>query len=259
MAVAQPEPFADDEQSLNMPIDLLGVRLLQFLVLAERTGGGQYLNSYNITLNSVWPGKSHAYVVRIAEAWAWLVSKALVARKPGDSDSWSIITRRGYDLAEQTDPLRRLRAEERLDVDLHPSIAQKVRAQFLMGEFELAAFAALRQVEIRVRQLAGASQSEIGVKLMQSAFGANGPLRQQAMDAGEQEAMMALFWGAIGTFKNPPSHRQVDYGDPTTAAEVVLLADLLLRLLDALASTPQPPQTVAMTSASPKSSPARRP
>ena len=43
---------------------------------------------------------------------------------------------------------------------------------------------------------------------------------------------MALFWGAIGVFKNPSSHGQVDYKDPTQAAEVVLLADLLLRLLD---------------------------
>ena len=43
---------------------------------------------------------------------------------------------------------------------------------------------------------------------------------------------MELFAGAIGTFKNPPSHRQVNYADPTEASEVVLLADLLMRLLD---------------------------
>ena len=43
---------------------------------------------------------------------------------------------------------------------------------------------------------------------------------------------MELFAGAIGTFKNPPSHRQVDFADPTEASEVVLLADLLMRLLD---------------------------
>lgn len=47
--------------------------------------------------------------------------------------------------------------------------------------------------------------------------------------------MMALFWGAIGVFKNPSSHRQVELDDPTLASEVVLLADLLLRLLDAIA------------------------
>lgn len=43
---------------------------------------------------------------------------------------------------------------------------------------------------------------------------------------------MTLFRGAIGVSKNPVSHRQVDYADPTLASEVVLLADLLLRMLD---------------------------
>ncbi len=43
---------------------------------------------------------------------------------------------------------------------------------------------------------------------------------------------MALFWGAIGVFKNPSSHRQVEYDDPTLASDVVLLADLLHRMLD---------------------------
>jgi hypothetical protein len=47
---------------------------------------------------------------------------------------------------------------------------------------------------------------------------------------------MNLFAGAIGTFKNPLSHRQVNYDDPTEASEVVLLADLLLTLLDRTAA-----------------------
>jgi Protein of unknown function (Hypoth_ymh) len=55
------------------------------------------------------------------------------------------------------------------------------------------------------------------------------------MRAGESQAMMSLFDGAIGVFKNPPSHRQVAYEDPTEASEVVLLADLLLRILDRIA------------------------
>lgn len=51
-------------------------------------------------------------------------------------------------------------------------------------------------------------------------------------EAGEQVAAMNLFSGAIGLFKNPASHRPVDYDDPVLAGEIVLLADLLLRLLD---------------------------
>lgn len=36
----------------------------------------------------------------------------------------------------------------------------------------------------------------------------------------------------IGLFKNPTSHRNVDFEDPTEVSEMVLLADLLLRILD---------------------------
>jgi hypothetical protein len=74
-------------------------------------------------------------------------------------------------------PLARLRAERRLAVDLHPRIEARVRAQFLLGEVELAAFAAMREVEIHVRELSGAPDSLIGVKLMREAYGSNGPRR----------------------------------------------------------------------------------
>jgi len=43
---------------------------------------------------------------------------------------------------------------------------------------------------------------------------------------------MNLFKGAIGVLKNPGSHREVEFEDPTEAAEAVLLADLLMRILD---------------------------
>ncbi len=33
---------------------------------------------------------------------------------------------------------------------------------------------------------------------------------------------MELYKGALGLFKNPSSHREVDYSDGTEAAEVVL-------------------------------------
>jgi hypothetical protein len=72
----------------------------------------------------------------------------------------------------------------------------------------------MREVEIRVRELAKADNSVIGVKLMREAFKPEGcPLSDPNLDAGERVGMMELFAGSIGTFKNPPSHRQVDYND----------------------------------------------
>jgi uncharacterized protein (TIGR02391 family) len=124
-------------------------------------------------------------------------------------------------------------AEDRLTMTLHPSLEAKVRPIFALGDYETAAFSAMKAVEVRVRDLAGIADSVIGVNLMRSSFKRDGgPLVDDQADPGEQVATMELFAGAIGTFKNPASHRTVDSADPGEAAEVVLLADLLMRLLD---------------------------
>lgn len=170
----------------------------------------------------------------MSEAWNWLEARGLVATNFSQSSSdWVFITRLGRKVLEQG--LQPLRALDRIHLDLHEDLEREVRSQFLLGKYDLAVFAAFKAVEVRVRELSGGSQSDIGVKLMRSAFGEKGPLRDTEMDAGESVAMMELFAGAIGLFKNPTSHRVVTYDDPVEAAEAVFLADLLMRVLDGLA------------------------
>ena len=70
----------------------------------------------------------------VAEAWAWLEANALVADTPGSGGGWSFVTRAGRTLASRPDGLPRLRAEQRLGLELHPRIAGKVQSQFLLGE-----------------------------------------------------------------------------------------------------------------------------
>lgn len=169
----------------------------------------------------------------LSEAWTWLHTHGLISWNfvQTSADAFDI-SRRGNEVLETG--LGWLRAVERLDVDLVPVLEQKARPQFLRGDFETAAFVAMKEVEVRVRSLAGLSDSLVGTKLMQEAFKPSppaGPLWRADIDPDESVALMDLFKGAIGLFKNPSSHRRVDFSDATEAAEIVLLADLLLRLL----------------------------
>jgi uncharacterized protein (TIGR02391 family) len=104
---------------------------------------------------------------------------------------------------------------------------------FLSGEVEPAVFLSVREVDVAVREASGFGKEMIGVKLMAAAFKpGEGPLHDPDIPTGEQAGVMALYTGLIGALKNPSSHRQVDFDDPAEAVEVVLLADLLLRMLD---------------------------
>lgn len=221
-------PTAEEVEGL--PVDVLAIRLLRYVSESRKTT----LNNVGANLRANRETTlGHQHQPMIGEAWHWLVSNGLITETPMES-GWFIPSRLGEKLLNETSEkaLQHIHAEQRIALDLHPRIQSSVRSQFLLGEYDAAVFIAMRTVEERVREVAKASNSEVGVKLMRRVFGGDGPLRDDQVDPGEADAQMALFWGAIGFFKNPASHRRVDYDSPTEASEVALLADLLLRILD---------------------------
>ncbi len=119
---------------------------------------------------------------------------------------------------------------------LHALIESQVRPQFLIGQYELGVFAAMKAVEVRVRQLGGFGGDVVGVDLMNEAFGPAGPLTDPQVVKGEQEGTRALFAGAYAVLRNPAGHREVNYDDVTEAAEAVQTASLLMRILDRAAA-----------------------
>ena len=66
---------------------------------------------------------------------------------------------------------------------------------------------------------------------MREAFKKGGPLADATALEAEQEALAHLFAGAIGSYKNPHSHRSVTI-ESTEAAEMIVLASHLLGIVD---------------------------
>jgi uncharacterized protein (TIGR02391 family) len=116
---------------------------------------------------------------------------------------------------------------------LHPRIAQKVWSAFMRGEYDVAVFQAMKAVEVIVREAGGFTANDLGTDLMRKAFHEDsGPLTDKSVEKSERQARSALFAGAIGSYKNPHSHREVNLNEPDEALEIVLLANHLLRIVD---------------------------
>jgi uncharacterized protein (TIGR02391 family) len=116
---------------------------------------------------------------------------------------------------------------------LPADVAQRVRHQFQLGEYQQAVFMAMKAIEVRVRALAGLGDEKVGVKLMSEAFSPEGgKLTDTSAVKGEQMGTMELFRGAYAVLRNPAGHREVNYDDVNEASEAIAVASLLMRILD---------------------------
>jgi uncharacterized protein (TIGR02391 family) len=213
------------DQLRALPIDERALLLLGDMVEINEWDENNYLQ--------VWQGKDRAAAPAVAETVAWLRGHAYIARTPGQTSSDAIfVTDRGHHALASG--LRVVRAEDRLGENLHPEIERRARPQFLLGEYEQAVFVSMKAVEVRVRKLARFGDEVVGTVLMTQAFKVDpaGPLTDTTAVGGEQVGTMNLFYGAYAVLRNPASHREINYDDVTEAAEAVVTASLLMRILD---------------------------
>jgi|HubBroStandDraft_6_1064221.scaffolds.fasta_scaffold511824_1 uncharacterized protein (TIGR02391 family) len=178
---------------------------------------------------------------RIREALHRLEMQGHLMRNPEQpGPDWFVITSEGEQFLNTSDGKKKLpplAITQMLPKDvLHPKISGGAFSAFMRGEFDVAAFQAMKAVEVLVREAAGFGNNLVGVPLMHEAFSRDkGPLTDLSSEPGERVARMELFAGAIGSYKNPHSHRDVDLNEPLEVVEIILLANHLLRIVDARA------------------------
>lgn len=219
------------EEVSQQPQNLLAVRMLTQLE-------GRKANLHSIvrelreeTPSAVGLPLDQNHELSISEAWGWLKANGLIVEIPLD-DGWYRVSRLGYEILDLAQPVSHVNAVRQLAVVLHPALEKEVRFQFLQGQYEAAVHVAFRTVEEQIRSGAGLGPTDTGAAMVRRAFGTYGALRSDGESQAEADAREALFMGAVSLFSNPCARVTTNLEDPTQAVELILLADLLMRILD---------------------------
>jgi uncharacterized protein (TIGR02391 family) len=154
-----------------------------------------------------------------AEAWAYLERTGLTLPAPGlnGAHGFKQLSREAEKIAAGQVDFSHFQALADFPKSLlHPVIADRVYAALMRGDLDEAVLMAFRAVEEAVRAAGGYGhgRDDIGTALVRKAFDKDkGPLTDSSAPDAEREALAHLFAGAIGSYKNPHSHRTV--GLPT--------------------------------------------
>ena len=170
--------------------------------------------------------------IACSSAWAWLEANGFICKHPEQDNDWYIPTARGKTLRAHQDLRTYMTSEQLPESLLHPELLVNVRPLFFQSRFETAVFEAFKTLEVTIRNTAELGHDLVGVALASRAFHSDdGPLTNLATEKGERVALMNLMTGALGSYKNPASHRRVEIS-AEEARDMIILASHLLKIVE---------------------------
>jgi len=196
------------------------------------------INRFNYTLTTNSDIQSYAgehikdFQKQLMEAFIWLEREMFLAPTPDSQGEWRFITRSGEKVLQEEDFSAYKKGFLLPSENLHPILIRKVKPLFLRGDYDTAIFQAFKAIEVQVRKIGGYAKNDLGVDLMRKAFNPKtGKLTNTHSLPAEKEAMSNLFSGAIGLFKNPVSHRDIEIVSAEEASDYIKLANCLLKMV----------------------------
>ena len=223
---------------VTLPLEEVGMYMLLYLTTSEEQGTN--LNIYNLLLDT--NPSLHEYIGQyvhpalvvtvLSEAIQWLKNEGFIAERPTNSNGWIFVTRKGKTIKTKDD-FKKLSYSKLLPFnEIDERLKDKVISPFIQGDFATAVFAAFKEVEIRLREGANLDKTWYGVKLVDKAFDPkNGLLTDPELTDAEKARYHEMVRGSLGTFKNPLSHRDLNYDDPVIATGLILFANSLLQTI----------------------------
>ena len=225
----------DGSRIIAMQTAEVGGYVLESLASEQWNSGNWHRKNFlqHIANEYATPGQPGNFDVAVAcsAAWAWLEANGFICQNPQNDLGWFTLTQRGRSVRDHQHLAELVATEQLPESFVHPELIINCRPLFLQGRFETAVFEAFKTLEVAIREQARLGHEMIGVQLASKAFHPeDGPLTDKAAEKGERVALMNLMTGAIGSYKNPASHRRVEInvGD---AREMITLASHLLRIV----------------------------
>ena len=115
----------------------------------------------------------------IGRRWSWLEAQGLIvpAESPNGRNGWRVLSRRARKFENAAEFANYAVARRLPKETLHPRISGPVWMSFMRGEFDTAAFQAMKAVEVAVCEAAGFAASDLGTKLMRGRRSMSKPAR----------------------------------------------------------------------------------